>query len=207
MKEKMILEGHTIFLALPSLEEVRSSGWNHWYNDYETTAFNSHGIFPITVEKEVQYVEQALNDPHTILLAIYAKDENLLIGNIALQSIDLLNRKCALAITIGCPEFRGRTCALEAVGLLLDHAFNRLNLNRVYIGLDERLARWGKMLKVLGFQDEGVLRKDLLRNGKFWDMICMAVLAEDFSRLKSEREGNILFSNISKLLKALVREK
>lgn len=194
------LEGHTIYLRLPTDEDVLSGRWHTWYNDYETTRFNSHGVFPVSKEQELAFLQEAQESPTTILLAIVAKDEDTLIGNISLQNIDLLNRKAEIALTVGEAEYRGRSCGLQAVGLMTDHAFSRLNLNRVYSQAHQEFARFWSKLGIFGYQMEGTLRQDYLRDNEYSNMVRFAVLAEDFWRIKNARNGNALLDNLDQLL-------
>jgi [ribosomal protein S5]-alanine N-acetyltransferase len=201
--EEKILEGHTIYLRLPKDEDVLNHDWHMWYNDYETTRYNSHGVFPISREQELDLVKNALKADNIISFAICSKLEGNLIGNCAIQSIDLLNRKAEIALTIGDADYRARTCALESVGLMLDHCFSRLNLNRVYAGANMHLSGWVTMLKVLGFNIEGTLKEDMLRDGEYIDTVSIGVLAKDFFVLKKERNGKILLENLSLLMRAI----
>jgi RimJ/RimL family protein N-acetyltransferase len=200
MNEK-ILTAHTIYLRLPKDEDVLQNDWHMWYNDYETTKYNSHGVFPITREQEMSVVQRAVNSNNTILFAICTKYENELIGNCTINKIDLVNRKAEIALTIGHPEYRSRTCGIEAIGLLLEHGFCRLNLNRIYGGADSRLARWIHMMESLGFKKEGTLREDIVRDGNYVDVVRFGILAREYFEIRNSRDGNILFENLSLLIK------
>jgi [ribosomal protein S5]-alanine N-acetyltransferase len=202
MKE-IILEGHTIYLRLPKEEDVLQHDWHMWYNDYDTTRYNSHGVFPVTREQELRFLKDALIAKDSIIFAICSKDEDQLIGNAAIQSIDLLNRKAEISLTIGDVDYRARTCALETMGLLLDHCFSRLNLNRIYGGANEYLSNWIAMLKVYGYKVEGTLKEDMLRDGDYIDTVRIGVLAKEFFTLKKERNGVILCENLSLLLREI----
>lgn len=203
MENRKIFESHSIFLCVPDLNKIDIEKWTSWYNDYTTTQYNSHGIYPISINQELDYLKNELNNPNTILLAIYTKVDNLLIGNISLTSIDLLNKKAELSITIGDTNHRKQSISIQAVGLMLEHAFTRLNLNRVYLGTHEALMDWITKLNVLGFIQEGILRDEFHRSGKYYNAIRAGVLAKDFFRLKHERNGKFLFENADMLLDSI----
>ena len=59
--EKPILVGHTIYLRNPIDDDVIKGEWHSWYNDINTTKYNSHGIFTITREKELEYIINSHN--------------------------------------------------------------------------------------------------------------------------------------------------
>ena len=46
MKEPPFLIGHTIEMRVPLDSDVLTDNWHNWYNDFDTTRHNSHGIFP-----------------------------------------------------------------------------------------------------------------------------------------------------------------
>lgn len=196
------LTGHTIYLRRPVESDVTEGNWYHWYNDYSVTRFNTHGVFPISREQELDYVRAAMGRANTLLLVVCEKGTDRLIGNIALQNIDLINRKANIGLTLG--EEAGLSAGVEAFGLLCDHAFSRLNLNRVHDGTHERLEGFAKMIRVLGFQIEGRGRQDYIRDGRAWDQILFGCLAEDFRKLKDARDGAILFETPDALMKAIV---
>lgn len=198
MNATSFLIGHSIELRVPSDSDVMESGWSSWYNDPNTTRYNSHGVFPITPKKELEVVHGIMENPRHILLAIFDKKNKKLIGNAALQNIDLINRHCNIAITIG--EEAPISAGVEVYGLLANHAFMRLNLHRIEDSCHEKLKTFADMLGVLGFKVEGVGKDYFLRNGIWSDKIYFSLLAEDFKALQKERGGLILFKNYNELL-------
>jgi RimJ/RimL family protein N-acetyltransferase len=135
-------------------------------------------------------------------LAIEEVATGRLIGNASLSSIDRINRSARISLTIG--ESAGISAGVEVYGLLIEHAFCRLNLNRVADGTHENLRTFVRMLSVLGFEEEGVAKEAFLRDGKFSDIIYFRVLASTFFELRSRRDGSILFEDIGDLLAGIV---
>jgi RimJ/RimL family protein N-acetyltransferase len=199
--EKPFLEGHTINLRIPRDEDITDGNWHSWYNDLETTRFNSHGVFPVSRARELEIVKSKLTLSDMLLVAIEEKGSGRLIGNAALYSIDLINRTCKISLTIG--EHSAMSAGLEAYGLLVQHAFCRLNLNRVAESTHERLLTFVHMLKVIGFKEEGRGRQYYLRDGRYSDIIFFGVVASDFFRLQAERSGTIIFNTHEELLSAI----
>jgi len=202
-----ILVGHSIYLRIPHENDVINGKWHTWYNDYETTKFNNHGIYPIDEKNELEFIKKSNSSSDKIVFAICTKHDDFLIGNCAIQKIDLLYRKAQIAVTIGESEYRSRTCALEAIGLLIEHGFMRLNLNRIYGKAHRDLHRWVSMLEVLGFEKEGILREDMLRNNEYIDSIYFSILSKHFFSLFNKRKNKILFDNISLLLQEIAQIK
>jgi len=95
--------------------------------------------------------------------------------------------------------------AVEAFGLMAEHAINRLNINRIEDGTHEKLVKFVKMLSSIGFKQDGIAKEYFLRNGKYSDKILFSLLSKDFQYLKKEREGYILFREYNDLLKEIRR--
>jgi len=201
MKEPPFLIGHTIEMRVPLDSDVLTDNWHNWYNDFDTTRHNSHGIFPIDRAEELRIVHATMARRDTILLAIVEKNTQRLVGNAALQNIDLINRHCNIAITIG--EKATISAGIEAYGLLVEHAFMRLNLHRIEDATHENLLLFLRMLGVLGFKEEGRGKQYFYKDGVWADKIYFSLLAADFLLLREKRGGRILFSTHDELLSAI----
>ena len=196
------LVGHTIELRVPSEDDIRNSNWHSWYNNIGTTSHNSHGVYPISVQQEAEIIQNNMNRNDSIVCSVYDLNTKKLVGNTALQNIDLIHRRCNIAITIG--EQTSFTAAVEAFGLLCTHAFMRLNLERVSDSTHESLKKLVTMLSVIGFREEGIIEKWFFRDDKWYSKINFGVLREDFLSLQSLRSGKILFENKQELDRAII---
>jgi len=199
-RKHAILQSHSVYLRPIDEEDVINGDWHHWYNDYKLTAYNSHGVYPINIEDERKYFLNSKKSSSQISLAACSLESDRVIGTVSLLNIDLLNRKAEIACTIGsniCP-----TAGLESIGLIVQHGIGRLNLNKIYAGAHDGLKEWVKMLRSLGFAEEGISREESLRNGKYSDFIRFGLLAKDYNQLVFEREGKYLLGSSGELYKA-----
>ena len=194
------LQSHSVYLREIEEVDVTNGIWHKWYNDYELTAYNSHGVYPINVDDERQFFRNSKNNRAEISLAICAVESGLVIGAVSLVGIDLLNRKAEVTCTIA--DNISPTAGLESIGLIIQHGMDRLNLNKINGGAHDGLSDWVKMMSCLGFVYEGRLREESLRNGVYHDTIKFGVLSEDFNRLRLERNGDYLFSTAGQLYKS-----
>ena len=196
------LVGHSIELRVPSDDDIRSSNWHSWYNNMETTASNTHGIYPISVGQEVDIIKNIMSQKNNILCSIYDLKTKKLIGNAALQNIDLINRRCNIALTIG--EDAPFTASVEVFGLLCTHAFMRLNLERIDDAAHEKLKLIVTMFSVIGFIEECISERYFFRDNQWYSRISFAILRENFLKLQTERGGNILFDNKNQLQRSII---
>lgn len=109
------------------------------------------------------------------------------IGNVRLHQIDRVQRSAELGIMIGVKEMWSRGLATEACTVLLDHAFGRLNLNRVGIGVVSENAAGVALWRKLGFVEEGRLREAFWVDGRPCDAIRMGLLQREWYERKTDR--------------------
>ena len=202
MNDDAFLTGHKIYLRTPTDEDVIRANWHRWYNDASVTRYNSHGIFPVTIEHELNHIHQQFQNADTLMMGVFDQETDKVLGNVSLYNIDLIHRRSSISLTIG--ETAGLSVGIEAFGLMIDHGFCRLNLNRIADGTHEKLATFVKMLEIIGFQVEGCGRQQFLRDGNYYDSIQFGVIAEDFFKLREARAGSILFDSEEKLNSAIV---
>ena len=111
------------------------------------------------------------------MFSIVEKKSNLLIGTCSLRSINHQHRNAELQIRIGVAKARGVGYGVEAVNLLLDHAFLDLNLQRVFLNVFEGNEVAIAAYKKCGFEMEGCQRRAVFIDGKYLDVYMMSVLA------------------------------
>ena len=190
MEEKYFIEGKYVGLRAPKEKDLEE--WYQWFNDPEITIYTQHGIFPNTQDKERDFWVSKRNDPNTLLLLSFRKKDNKLLGVVSLQNIDWIYRKAEFALIMGAKESRDLNTTLETTYLIIKHGFESLNLNRIYAGSHEKLASFVELEKRIGFKEEGRLRQEMFTNGRYYDVIRIGILAEDFFKL------NPLFSKDGK---------
>lgn len=163
---------HTGTLYLRALCENDITGnYARWLNDPEITLYNSHGRFPMTIEKLKEFVKTARTSNAMLVMAIVDSSSDQHIGNISLQSISWIDRNAEIAFLLGEKDWWGKGVMLAAGKLLIDHGFNALNLHRIYCGTSSENSGMQKLAEKLGMEKEGVRKEALFNNGKFYDVI------------------------------------
>jgi len=99
---------------------------------------------------------------------------------ISLDNIDFLNRKADLSIIIGEKKFLDKGLGAETVTLLLGHAFGKLSLHKIGLGVLSKHTVAIRSYEKAGFVIEGILKDEILLNGQYHDITKMRILAEDF---------------------------
>jgi len=167
------------------LREYRMEDLPHireWVNNFEITN-NLHDIFiyPQTTHDTESFLKGMIEGKLSVHGFIIATPDNLeYIGQIDLHNIDWKNRTAGLGIVIGKADYLGKGYGKDAIELLKDFVFNTLNLNRLELEVYEYNVRAYKCYLKCGFIEEGRSRKKLFRQGKYWDIIQMSILKEEY---------------------------
>lgn len=142
------------------------------------------------LDKSFYTAEQIINEfagyianPTSRLIQI--EDNGEAIGFILLKDLDFKNRRCEFHLQI--PELKDRkpTLAYKILLWLIDYTFNQLNLNKIKTAVlsnNDEILKIMERLSKIGFEKEGVLRKEYFLNGKFEDLHCFSLIREDFKK-------------------------
>ena len=177
----VFIQGQLIDLVALTEELVEGTNWYKWFNDEENTKYMQQHYFPNTKAMQLQFFKSEIEGSSSKLqLGIVEKKDQLFCGVISLHNIDYINRSCEISCIIG--EAKGRNVKnfIEACQLIIQHAFDTLNMNRIYSGtiikeIDQLFCR------SLAFKHEGISRQQVYKNGKYHDVYNHSLLQEDYS--------------------------
>jgi len=135
------------------------------------------------------YNEPNLSKIRSNMLSSFGKDPmNLVIeyiptgeaiGTIQLYDINRYDGNCMLGIRIGVKEHQGKGLGIEAIKLLVNHAFKDLNLKRVSLKVYEYNENAIKCYLKTGFEIEGHLRKSAKVEGIYYDEVLMSIINQE----------------------------
>ena len=173
------LEGKRIYLNPMSLEDLKGEYFN-WINCQEIDKYTTHTVFPNSQTTLLDYYNQKQTRNDLIWVGIFEKESNKHIGISEINQIKWLYRHGVYSIILGDKTSHGKGYAYEASVLMIRHAFQKLNLNRLELGVNEFNSSAIRLYKKLGFVQEGILRETFLRDGEFSNTIIMSLLAREF---------------------------
>ncbi len=172
------LVGEHIYLSPVSTEDVEK--YTKWMNDFETTDYIGQSTKIYTLEKERRFLENCVEKEEGVTLGIVKIEDDKLIGNCGLKSINTVGRNATLGIFIGENEERSKGYGAEAIRLLLDYGFNYLNLHEINLHVYSFNKRAIKCYEKIGFKEYGRRRESVYINGKYYDVISMDILSSEF---------------------------
>ncbi len=180
------LVGERCYLRPPRREDVLGN-WPHWFSDPDVTRYMFRGNFPQSVEAQLEFYEYVSTEQTSdLVLAIVARDTDTHVGTVGLHRIDWANRSAEFGIVIGERDHWGQGIGSEATRLITAHGFDRLNLNRIWLGVFADHAAAVALYERIGFRVEGRLRGAILRDGRQHDQLIMGLLAEEFRDAAAE---------------------
>lgn len=179
MKYFKKLVGERIYLSPRNSEDAEL--FTKWMNDFEITDYTGRSATIMTLDAEKKYLENKNMDLETTAFAIVDLKTDKMVGTLSLENISYNNRTAILGIFIGDPDYRSNGYGTEAIKLLLDFAFNYMNLNSIKLDVLSCNERAVKCYTKCGFKEVGRWRKSKYVNGKYYDTIIMDILAEEFT--------------------------
>jgi len=172
-------------IRLRAAEKSDIDAFLRWINDPEVTE-NLMLISPMSRVEEERWYENMINQPPSEhVLVIEIKDEEksagwFAIGTCQFTNIDWRNRFGEVGIMIGEKSFWDHGYGTEALGLLLEHGFNTLNLHRVWLQVYAKNQRGIRAYEKAGFTNEGKYRQAHYQHGRYYDVHLMSVLKSEW---------------------------
>lgn len=156
-----------------------------WHNDSELKNLTLSHPFPVTDVQEEDWYDSILKDRsnRNVYFGIEDLSGNELVGVIFLSKINLIHSTCWLGVFIGEKNARGKGFGKEAVKLIVDYAFNNLNLRKVSLEVAETNESAISVYKKIGFDIEGRLKGQYFSYSKYVDVSIM-------SKIRKFNKGN-----------------
>jgi len=127
------------------------------------------------------WLERHRNAPDEALFVI-ADRQDRAIGHVGLYRIDHRSQSAEFAIVIGDRSAWGKGLGRACSRFLIEYGFDELNLRRISLEVLETNERAIRLYRSLGFVNEGRRRKAHRRHGKWFDVVVMGLLIEEYRR-------------------------
>lgn len=143
-----------------------------------------------------RYLEDISSDRSRIDFLIFTKESNKIVGEVVINEIYRNNRSANIRIVINRKEDFSKGYGSEAMILALNYGFGMLNLHRIELEVFSFNERAIHVYEKIGFIREGIRRDGCFFNNKYYDMITMSILEEEFrEKYSCSRELLEEFSN------------
>ncbi|MDP4186912.1 MAG: GNAT family protein [Bacteroidota bacterium] len=135
--------------------------------------FVDNTLRPNDTRRYILQVNEDVEKSQEIVFEVWFK--NQIAGLISYRSIDYINQKIEIGYWLS-PQFEGKGIITLSVRELIRHAFNDMNINRIYIRCGIENTKSSNIPKRLNFKFEGIERDGQLLNGKFIDLEVYSLL-------------------------------
>lgn len=133
----------------------------------------------VTLAEVESWIKKNSCDPNQILNGIFLDldGKKIIIGVIRLMFINYESLNAELGIYIGESKFQGLGLGKEALLLIVNLAFRKLKLRKIYLKVNTVNKRAIKLYKNIGFIEEGVLREHYFNrlSVKYEDVVYLAI--------------------------------
>jgi hypothetical protein len=134
--------------------------------------------------QERWFETEVINNPHVLMFSIKKLEDMELIGACGLCYINWVHRHADLSIYIGYKNlYIDKDYAPDAVRVLLNYAFNELNLNKVWTEIYEFDERKNELYSTFGFHKDAIFREQYFYHGRYWDSFIFSILAKEWKEL------------------------
>lgn len=171
------LRGQKVELRKLSIETPLDD-YAQFINDVENLKWiDGVGNFPLSKEELLEYIRSNKG----LLLGIFDLQGHH-VGNIQLSAINHHHRHALYGIVIA-QKYQGKGYGREASHLILKHAFEVLNLHRVYLMVVATNNAAVSFYENLGFEQEGIAKDFHLLNFEYHDCIRFYMLEDRYREL------------------------
>lgn len=173
MKNQYIDENAGIYLRLMTLEDTDNIvSWRN--SDAVRKNFIYQELF--TREGHENWIKTKVNTGQVVQMIICDLATDKALGSVYIRDIDRQHNKAEYGIFIGEADARGRGIGTATAKLMLRYCFEEEGLHRIYLralsGNEQAIRSYEKA----GFVKEAVLKDDVRIDGKYCDIIWMAVI-------------------------------
>jgi [ribosomal protein S5]-alanine N-acetyltransferase len=173
------LRGSKVYLRPLERSDLNET-YLSWLNDAEVTRHLETGAFPTTMQDLEKFYQGVTGSTNAVIFAIADRKSHRHIGNAKLGPINWVHRRAMFGIMIGDKNFWGRGIGEEVTRLVVEYGFQRLNLNRIGLGVFAEHEAAVRCYQAVGFKTEGKFREEMFSDGTYKDRLWMGLLRSEY---------------------------
>jgi len=155
-----------------------------WLNDSEVTQLLFQGLRPSNLEVMTQQWEQIQRSENDVVFAVCERESDAFVGTTGLYGIHWVMRSGEFRVFLGNKSFWNRGIGTECTKLMVVYAFEKLNLNKVWLGVNAENKGGVRAYEKAGMVREGILRQEQYRSLRYYDAIRMSLLRSEYEKIK-----------------------
>jgi ribosomal-protein-alanine N-acetyltransferase len=171
--------GNNIYLRYLTEEDARGE-WHLWFNAAAITRNVIAQRWPISPEKQVEYLQGLNRSKDRLALAIVDRVTNKHIGIGSLSKIDPVHRRAEMSCVIGDYNYQNGIHTIEALAILTEIGLVRLNLHKLYATAVESSEAGIRLTRMVGYRESGRYREHAAVDGNYEDVIIQEIFQRDW---------------------------
>src|SRR5712692_61297 len=133
IKNDLILEGERLYLRPMRIFDATKE-YVQWLNSTKVNQYLESRFVKHSLRSVREYIRNTSRDPNSFFFTIILKSGSKHIGNIKLGPIDWNHKIGDIGIMIGDQDSWGKGYATEAIRIIWNFAFKKLNLQKLTAG-------------------------------------------------------------------------
>lgn len=166
-------------IKLRALKEEDTPNIVAWRNRPEVKE-NLYSQEDITTEGHLDYFHKMIETKKGYQFVIEIVETGKAIGTTFIKNIDYENRSGEFGIFIGETDFYGKGIGQHVAKEVLRFAFEKLELNKVWLTVFADNTRAIRCYLKVGFKKCAYYRDEILRDGRYYDVVGMEFLKKDW---------------------------
>lgn len=132
-----------------------------------------------TKESHEKWIETMVETGKVVQMIIVQSEGDRPIGSVYVRDIDMEHRKAEYGIFIGETDCLGKGYGTEAAELMAEYAFEYLGLHKLMLRVYAENERAIRSYEKAGFVKEAYLKDDVFVQGKYRDIVLMAMIRKE----------------------------
>jgi len=172
INKKFKIEGNSIYLRVLG-EKDATQKYCDWLNDPEVNKYLE--TKEATTEGLREYINEKNISSNCLFFGIFYRENDEHIGNLKLEPIDFDYKRATFGILMGDKRYWGMGIGTEATKLIVDWAFDILDLKEINLGVIAENKAALKIYEKVGFQIDNIEKSSIKSDNKFYDKITMSI--------------------------------
>lgn len=170
------IEGERIYLRPITMEDTdRIVAWRNEERVFKNFIYQE----AFTRQGHENWMRTKVESGSVVQFIICEKEDDRPIGSVYFRDIDRQNKKAEYGIFIGEADAAGKGLGSETARLAVAYARDALRLHKLMLRVFADNAGAVKSYRNAGFVQEAHLKDEIFTDGKYRDMLLMAVIFEE----------------------------
>ena len=142
------------------------------------------------LDKFLENADQQYSTGFGLSFATIEQTSGTVVGSTRFRATEIAHRRAEIGFTFIAQSWQRTAVNTEAKYLMLKHAFEQWQFNRVEFLTDYLNARSRAAIARLGATQEGILRSHMvMRDGRIRDSVLFSIISADWPEIKSKLEA------------------